>query len=126
MDLPKINYRGSAVIWTSRSHTSSLWPAGRLRTEGNTVVIEALGISLPFTPSDVIEMRRYRWPFPTIVVVTRTDDGHALAHFSVLSANRLDQIQSALGLKTTFSRRWHLGTGLEDDRQRYGLCDPSD
>lgn len=57
---PEINRRGSAVIWTSRSHTSGLWPAGRLRTEGNTVVIEALGISLPFTPSDVIEVRRYR------------------------------------------------------------------
>lgn len=97
-----------------------------MRTEGNTVVIEALGISLPFTPSDVVEVRRYRWPFPTIVVVTRTDDGHALAHFSVLSAKRLDRIQAALSLRTTSSQIWHLGTGLKDDRQRYGLCDPSD
>lgn len=123
---PEINRRGSAVIWTATSLTSGHWPSGRLRTEDQSVVIEALGRSLCFVPSEVIEVRRFRWPFPTLTLVTRTDDGHALAHFSVLSANRLDQIQSALGLKTTFSRRWHLGTGLEDDRQRYGLCDPSD
>jgi len=99
---------------------------GRLRTEGQSVVIEALGRSLCFIPSEVIEVRRFRWPFPTITVVTRAGDGNAFASFSVLSASHLDQIQSGLGLKTTSSRLWHLGVGLKVDRQRYGLCVPSD
>lgn len=114
------------MIWTSTSLTSGQWPLGRLRTEGKSVVIEALARSLFFTPSDVVEVRRYRWPFPTITLVTRTNEGHALASFSVLSPSRLDQIQSALGMKITSSQLWHTGVGLKDDRHRYGLCDPSD
>ena len=120
MSSPEIRWRGSAYIWTSKSLTNSLWPFGWLIAKDQCIHMKALWKTVSFIPEQVVEVRRYQWPFPTVTIVARVEEGNVVASFSVLSGRRLNTTLSALGLSPTSNHRWYLG-GMESDRLRYEL-----
>ena len=88
--------------------------------------IQALGTKMSFRPDQVVEMRFYHWPVPTLKVVVRKGNGHALVSFSAFRGNRIRETVAECGFQITKYCRWNLGRDALDDEKTYGLCNVPD
>lgn len=116
-------WRGSALIWTPKRWVSGEWPLGKLRWGPGRIEIQALGTKLAFQPDQVVEMRFYQWPVPTLKVVIKDGDSHALVTFSAFRGNRIRAIVNACGFQITKNCRWNIGGDESKDMKTYGLYD---
>lgn len=116
-------WRGSVLIWTPNRQVTNAWPLGKLRWGPGRIEIQALGAKLAFQPDQVVEMRFYQWPVPTLKVVIKDGDAHALVTFSAFRGNRIQAIVTACGFQITKNCRWNLGIDTRKDMKTYGLLE---
>ena len=88
--------------------------------------IQALGTKMSFRPEQVVEMRFYQWPVPTLKVVVRKGNGYALLSFSAFRGNRIRDIVDKCGFQITKYCRWNLGGDVLKDEKTYRLCNVPD
>lgn len=120
------SWRGSTRIWRPKRDDPGPWPFGKLRWGPGRMEIQALGTKMSFRPEQVVEMRFYQWPVPTLKVVVRKGNGYALVSFSAIRGHRIRDIVATCGFQITKYCRWNLGGDVLKDEKTYRLCNVPD
>lgn len=115
------SWRGSTSIHTSTFYTNGTWPFGFLRIEPGRVEVKSLHRMIFFSPRDVVELRMFRLPFPTMEVVFRNGKGYALATFSALRYRRLKVLLVEAGFNVTCELVVYTGWDMAERSEKYGL-----
>ncbi len=97
------------------------WPLGTFSVEDGEFVLRLPGRRIAFQAEELVELRLSRLPFPTLVFIAKTADGHELGSFSVLRMRRMEEILASTGLQPTSEQRWNFSTSSRQDAERYGL-----
>lgn len=116
-----IAWRGSTAIHTATFYTNGTWPLGMLKIESGRIEVKSLHRRIAFTPKEVIELRMFRLPFPTMEVVFRDGNGHALATFSALRYGKLKTLITAAGFEVSSEKAIYTGWDMAERSRKYGL-----
>lgn len=111
------------MIWTPRRMISGQWPFGKLRLSSGKIEVQAFWTKIAVTADQVVEIRFYQWPLPTVKAVMCDGSGHALVSFSAFRGKRMRRIIEDYGFQITQHRRWNLGDDETKDMKTYGLLD---
>lgn len=114
-------WRGSTTIHTATFYTNGTWPLGVLKIEPGRIEVKSLHRRISFTPEKVIELRMFRFPFPTMEVVFCDGNGHALATFSALRYRKLKALIEDAGFKVSSEKAVYTGWDMAERSSKYGL-----
>ena len=115
------SWRGSASIHTSTYYTNGTWPFGILRIEPGRIEVKSLHRKIGFSPRDVVELRMFRLPFPSMEVVFRNGKGYALVTFSALRYKRMKALLVGAGFKVSSEIAVYTGWDMAERSTKYGL-----
>lgn len=115
------SWRGSTTIHTGTYYTNGTWPVGLLRIEPGGIEVRAFHRRVFFTPEDVVELRMFRLPFPTMEVVFRNGNGHALVSITVLRYGRLKTLLAGAGFNVSAEMTVYTGWDMAERSLKYGL-----
>lgn len=116
-----VTWRGSASIHAATYYTNGTWPFGVLKIEVGRIEVKCLHRRISFTPENVVELRMFRLPFPSMEAVFRDGKKHALVTFSVLRYGRLKTLLVAAGFKISSEKAVYTGLDMAERSRQYGL-----
>lgn len=115
--------RGAAIVWQRRECALGIWPSGHCRITASEIIVRAFGSANVHTPSDLIELRRVRYPYGRFIAISGEDGVFRYSSFGILRSVRLRAAVTAFGYAFTEELRRLSLVRREDDMQRYGLMD---
>lgn len=117
MDYPQ-TWSGIGEIWTADA-----WSIGRCRLviSDGQLVVSTKKKSITFSPSEVVEVRMFRRPLPSVTIIFREGEAHALISFCVLRGRLLESTLQHFGIPITEVRTWRTGFEAKGDEKKYQL-----
>jgi hypothetical protein len=116
-----ISWRGSAAIHAATFYTNGTWPFGVMEIVSGRIEVKAMRRKISFSPGNVVELRMFRLPFPTMEAVFRDGKGHALVTFSVLRYGRLKILLEEAEFKISSEVNVYTGWDMAERAEKYGL-----
>ena len=114
-------WRGSAEIWTADTYNIGLWRAS-LNIQSAAIQIKTPKKQVSIAVEDIVEVRRYLLPLPSLTLISRDNDRFMLVSFSpTFGGKRLADSIEQSGFKITEVSTWRTGLRASHDCREYDL-----
>jgi hypothetical protein len=115
------SWRGFGEIWTRETYDLCLRRSVRVTVKEGIIEVVSPKKTIRFSTDEIVEVRMFRWPVPSMTLVFKQGSGHALVTLFCFSARRQNQFAEASGRTMIDRRLWRTGLEAARDQNSYAL-----